>query len=216
MKLDNILTGPADLDEIRRYMGYYRIPGAARQPGESFEMDPENGFGDTNALIKRALSLTEGKLENTVLSDRYSLIIKGNDLEFGSCVFHSRDLARRLEGCEEIILFAATSGFALDRMIEKYKRTEPAVAYALSMVGTEHTEALCNGFCKRLEEEVREEALMPTMRYSPGYGDLPLSVQKDIFRQLDINKRIGVTLNESMLMTPVKTVTAIVGLKRKA
>ena len=216
MKLETIPTGPADRNEIRRYMGYYRIPGAENQPGESFEMDPDNGAADTDALIERALSIAAGALEDTVLSERYPLQVENGTVLFGSCSFESKDLARRLSGCSEVVLFAATSGFRLDRLIEKYKRTEPATAYALSMVGTEHTEALCDAFCRRLTEEVLTEGKEPVLRYSPGYGDLPLIVQKDIFRQLDITRRIGVTLNESMLMTPVKTVTAIVGLRRKA
>lgn len=216
MRIETIPTGPADRNEIRRYMGYYRLPGAADQPGKSFEMDPEHGYADTEALISRALFLSDGVLENTVLSERYPLKMEGQEIAFGECRFGSKDLAKRLEDCVEVVLFAATSGFPLDRLIEKYKRTEPATAYVLSMVGTEHTEALCNQFCRQLEREAGQESLEPVLRYSPGYGDLPLTVQKDIFRQLDITKRIGVTLNESMLMTPVKTVTAIVGLRRKA
>ena len=49
-------------------------------------------------------------------------------------------------------------------------------------------------------------------RFSPGYGDLPLSAQKNIFAVLDPERRIGLTLNSSLLMSPSKSVTAFVGL----
>ena len=49
-------------------------------------------------------------------------------------------------------------------------------------------------------------------RFSPGYGDLPLEMQRDIFRVLDCSRKIGLTLNESLLMSPSKSVTAIVGI----
>ena len=50
-------------------------------------------------------------------------------------------------------------------------------------------------------------------RFSPGYGDLPLEFQREIFRALDVPRRIGVSLGSSCLMSPSKSVTAIVGIK---
>ena len=49
-------------------------------------------------------------------------------------------------------------------------------------------------------------------RFSPGYGDLPLELQKDVFRVLDCPRKIGLSLNESLLMSPSKSVTAIIGI----
>ena len=49
-------------------------------------------------------------------------------------------------------------------------------------------------------------------RFSPGYGDLSLEMQRDIFRVLDCPRKIGLTLNESLLMSPSKSVTAIIGI----
>ena len=51
-----------------------------------------------------------------------------------------------------------------------------------------------------------------TERFSPGYGDLDMAVQKDLCLVLDTGRTIGVTLTESCMMVPVKSVTAIVGL----
>ena len=57
------------------------------------------------------------------------------------------------------------------------------------------------------------ETLRP--RYSPGYGDLPLAFQQDLFRALDCERRLGLTLTDSLLMVPSKSVTAIIGMKEK-
>ena len=62
--------------------------------------------------------------------------------------------------------------------------------------------------------EAAKEGFFLTPRFSPGYGDLPLEVQKDVFRILECGVRIGISLNESLLMTPSKSVTAIFGLRR--
>ena len=51
-------------------------------------------------------------------------------------------------------------------------------------------------------------------RVSPGYGDISLTMQKDIFAILDCERKIGITLNEDLLMSPSKSVTAIAGIKK--
>ena len=53
------------------------------------------------------------------------------------------------------------------------------------------------------------------VRFSPGYGDLPLSTQKDFIRILNTERLAGVTINENYLMNPRKTVTAVCGLKKE-
>ena len=76
-------------------------------------------------------------------------------------------------------------------------------------IGAERIETLCDAFCKDISSELGV-TLKP--RFSAGYGDLPLEAQKDIFRVLDCSKKIGLTLNDSLLMSPTKSVTAIVGI----
>ena len=49
-------------------------------------------------------------------------------------------------------------------------------------------------------------------RFSPGYGDLPLEVQKSVFAVLDCPRKIGLSLNDSLLMSPSKSVTAFAGI----
>lgn len=80
----------------------------------------------------------------------------------------------------------------------------------MQAIGAERIEALCDTFCKDMENDF---VLKP--RFSPGYGNLPLQIQKDIISVLDCPKQIGLTLNSSMLMSPTKSVTAITGIKNK-
>ena len=77
-------------------------------------------------------------------------------------------------------------------------------------LGAERIESLCDTFCNDMNNELGVR-LKP--RFSAGYGDLPLEVQKDIFRVLDCPRKIGLTLNDSLLMSPTKSVTAIVGIE---
>ena len=122
----------------------------------------------------------------------------------------SDDLRLCLSGCSRVIVFAATVGIGIDRLIMKYGKTSPAKALFMQAYGAERIESLCDEFCRDMKDTLRA-SLKP--RFSPGYGDLPLQVQSDIFRVLDCERKIGLTLNSSLLMSPTKSVTAIVGIK---
>ena len=128
--------------------------------------------------------------------------------------WQSRDLCRALQSCDAVILFAATLGIEIDRLITKYSRISPARALCLQAIGAERIESLCNLLCKTLKEEYAQRGFSLCPRFSPGYGDLSLCVQNDIFCLLDCTKRLGISLNESLLMSPSKSVTAIIGIKK--
>lgn len=123
--------------------------------------------------------------------------------------FSSRDLAKNLSGCGRVVLFAATVGTGLDRLLARYSVLSPARAVLLQALGAERVEALCDAFCSRLEAETGM-GLRP--RFSPGYGDLSLEAQTEIFALLQPMRHIGLSLTESLLMSPSKSVTAFVGL----
>ncbi len=117
----------------------------------------------------------------------------------------SKTLAHALDGCDGAIVFAATVGLQIDRLIARYTPVSPAKALIFQAIGAERIESLCDLFCSDMS------ALTP--RVSPGYGDLTLEVQKDIFALLDCPRKIGLTLNKSCLMSPSKSVTAIFGVR---
>ena len=137
-------------------------------------------------------------------------VINENDiLIIGGIKINSRDLMKKLSGCDKAIIFAATVGLDLDRLAARCSVVSPAKALCVSAIGNERVEALCDIFCDGLKE--RYIKIRP--RFSPGYGDLSLLLQKDIFSLLDCPKNIGAFLSDSMLITPAKSVTAIVGVE---
>ena len=117
-------------------------------------------------------------------------------------------LSKNLKDCSSVIVFAATIGVEIDRLIAKYGRISPSKALVIQAIGAERIEALCDEFCSDI---ANEKKMRLTPRFSPGYGDLPLNIQKNIFDVLDCSKRIGLTLNDSLIMSPSKSVTAFVG-----
>ena len=135
-------------------------------------------------------------------------------LDMGFATVISEKLAAHLDGCCEIILLAATVGIDFDRFIAKQGKISPTKALLLDGLGTERIEALCDLFCREEAERRAEAGEALTSRFSAGYGDLSLELQKSIFAALDCEKNIGLTLGDSLLMSPQKSVTAIIGIKK--
>lgn len=182
---------PVRMDEILRYA-------AAKGGGE-----------DVCALARECLAEAEKILSYHVCYGEFSVTRFESGLDLSFCKTDSVALAKALSGCDRVILFAATIGLEMDRLIARYSSLSPAKALMLQAVGAERIEALCDVFCRDISVEYQEK-IRP--RVSPGYGDIPLSMQKDIFAALDCSRKIGLSLNASLLMTPTKSVTALVGI----
>ncbi len=148
------------------------------------------------------------KLSYKVCYIELGVKMDGEICDFGFFSVKSRDLSKNLCGCKRAILFSATIGIEIDRLIAKYGRISPTKALMFQAIGAERIEALCDAFCKEIEKE-KDVSLKP--RFSPGYGDLGLLVQKEVSAVLKLSKNIGVTLNDSLLLSPSKSVTAFAG-----
>lgn len=167
---------------------------------------------ELTALLEEALAEVTPLLSGKVCWAEYPLQQQGDMLDLGFTRTQSTALQRNLAGCQQIVVFAATLGLGFDRLLARYGKLSPAKALLLQAIGAERIEGLCDVFCDKIHAEAREIGLSPAPRFSPGYGDFPLSVQADIFRALDCPRKIGLTLNGSLLMSPSKSVTAILGL----
>lgn len=177
-------------------------------------MSSQGGGDEILGLIDECLAEVREMLQYKVCYAILTAKTGSNIISLSCGQIASRNLAKNLSGCDKAIIFAATIGIGIDRLISKYSRLSPAKALCLQAIGAERVEALCNDFCEKMESEFqgKGESLRP--RFSPGYGDLPLETQKMIFSLLDCPKRIGVTLGDTLLMSPSKSVTAFIGITR--
>ncbi len=186
---------PAFCDrEILRYMG----------------MRNENA--EINALLNECLTECKDIFAPAVCFRCFDIHIEKSIVDFGNFRFESKDLAKCLRGCRRAVIFVATAGFEIDRLIKKYATLSPARALSLSAIGSERIECVCDAFCDMLKKTYG--ALRP--RFSAGYGDLSLEAQGEIFRHLDATRHTGVTLSDTYLMAPTKSVSAIVGIDEAA
>ncbi len=188
-----------DQKEVLRYLGY------------------GNNEADSNVIsaINKCIAEIRPSLHCKACYDRFELSANADgSLNLGFVESHSKNLSKNLKGCEKIILFTATIGIETDRIIGKYSAVSPFNAVVAQATGTAAIEAWCDILCKRFEETELHNGNYLRPRFSPGYGDFPLAVQKRIFEVLDCSRKIGVTLTDSLLMMPSKSVSAIIGISK--
>jgi len=168
---------------------------------------------EPNTQVENLVSkcLEEINLTYKVCYRKFAIKHARNSLDLSFCTTESKALQKLFENCDSIVLFAATVGIDIDRLIIKNSKTDPAKALIFQAIGTERVEGLCDVFEADLK---REFGYSLTPRFSPGYSDVSLEMQADVFKALDCFKNIGITLNDSLLMTPTKSVTAILGVQR--
>ena len=186
-------------------------PAPVLSTGEVLRYAKAKPTPECEALLDSVIKEAEGIFTYKVA---YALLdVKRTEcgIDFGAFSTESKALIKNLGNSPRVIVFGATVGLNLDRLVAKYSRLSPARALMMNALGAERIEALCDEFTRDMEKEYGAE-LCP--RFSPGYADLPLAVQKDIFNLLDLPKRIGITLTDTMLMSPTKSVTAFIGMRK--
>lgn len=132
------------------------------------------------------------------------------EIDLGFKKIGCASLTKNLSGCKSAYIFAATTGIAAHRLIERNSVISPLRGMVTDCVGSAAIEAFCNKINLSFDNC---ECLRP--RFSPGYGDMPLECQTDIIEFLQTGKNIGMNLTESLMMVPVKSVTAIIGISKE-
>ncbi len=159
-----------------------------------------------NYRMDRLMDECESKILESA-SPKYLYIekdIKDFDL------WQGKDIKNHLAGCEKVIVMCATVGAEVDRLIRINQISDMAKAVVLDSFASVAVEQVCSKFDDVIAEKYK--GYYQTFRFSPGYGDYPIELQKSIISMLDAPRKIGLTVNENCLLIPTKSVTAVMGL----
>ena len=190
-----------DFKEVARYLGYRR----ATPPD-----------ADVSTLMEKAAQEMQAVMKAQAVFEIFDLTIKSSAstdcrVSFADVTLHSRDLGVNLKDCSQVALLAATIGPQVDALIRRYSSLDPVYASILQATGAMFIEEVVDLVNDEIKKIAASQGLKTKPRYSPGFGDVPLEVQKDFFRLLPCT-RIGLTLMDTLIMAPEKSVTAFVGL----
>lgn len=187
-----------DRREIARYLGYRRA--------------------EPDAAVRKEIDDCVRQLQQKVtprfIYKKYPLSIAGETIpviKAAGLEIRSRNLARNLRGCTMLYFMAATLGPAPDRLVQRASVTAMSRALIYQAAEAAMIETWCDEVCRIIAADAKKDNLYCRPRFSPGYGDVPLDLQKEFERILHMSKEIGVCLTDTLLMTPSKSVTAFIG-----
>ena len=169
---------------------------------------------NTKVLIDQCKQELEQAASPRVTWREYSLSIQDHVIDMTCFQTRSKSLERNLKDCEQILLFAATLGSQVDVLLHRYNMIQMSKAVVMQAASVAMLETFCDEENQKLKEAYQEKGWYLRPRFSPGYGDFSLECQRQIAPALELSKRIGVTLTDSLLMAPSKSVTAVIGLSR--
>ncbi len=143
----------------------------------------------------------------------FDVLFKDNDrMEMGMLAVTSRDLRKNLTGCERVIVLGATLGAGVDLLMRRYSLTDMARAVVVQACAAALLEEYLDEWQEEIRHQMSAQGFYLRPRFSPGYGDFSVSHQEMILRMLDAPKRIGLSMTDGNMLTPTKSVTALIGL----
>lgn len=183
--------------EVFRYLGYRGV-------------DPSD---EVNALVETCVAHLQEVAEPRTVCRCFPLKqVDDGTVQFAEIVVKSQSLSRNLQNCHEVCILAATIGPGVDRLIRQAEVRRMSEAVIYQAAGAAMVEELCDRLNAEICQSAKSRGLACRPRFSPGYGDFSLEHQRDFVRVLNTPKNLGVCLLDSLLMTPSKSVTAVVGL----
>lgn len=194
-----------DMPELFRYAG--------------FSKQKLSEISDTQmeTLGKEAAAEVSAAMNCRAVYTKFPLQLTADEeIIFADRKIKSHNLAVNLKNCHSLVLFAATLGPSVDKLIQKTSRINAAKAVMLQAAGAMYIERYCDLLQDFFREEEAKENNELKPRFSPGFGDVPLDVQKIFFEILQCQKNLALTLNDSLIMSPEKSVTAFIGIYKKS
>ena len=196
MDINNVVL---DKTEIRRYSG----------DREKFKIIPE-----LEEKIDSLIEEVKSKARVKYVYEIFDIKLEDEKINFANVSFISKQLAKNLNGCHKVILLAITLGNEVDLLIRRYSSLDSTSMVFLQAIAAEYLEKCIDEIEKEVVEN-SDEKLYVKPRFSPGYGDLNISYQKDFVTLLNTPKKIGLSLTNAGMLTPTKSVTAIIGLTKE-
>ena len=185
--------------EILHFLGWHGTP-------------VEPGLMET---IKRFKKESLSQIEPRAVVRPFALLPNG-ELENTSFRPQGKDVPTMLATCQKAVLLAATLGASSERLLLREQTKDAADALILDAVLSAAIEAVCDQLEAQWRDRLAKNGLLLTDRFSPGYGDMPIAQSKEICEVLNTGRAIGLTVSQSGILMPRKSVTAIMGISNTA
>lgn len=165
-----------------------------------------------DAQSKQQLEKAMQKISEIATHQYHFIILEKEDCLIQQMCQQSKTFRQHIKECHHIIMIGVTIGIQVDRLLKRLQSQNMSDALWHNAVANAYVEALCDDINEQLKQYYVKQNQYLTDRFSCGYADLSLTWQKDIIQRLDASKKIGLFVNEAMLLQPEKSVTAMIGI----
>lgn len=198
---ENIISSVSvDKSEVLRYLGH-----------NGQEIDNDLNF-KINQCIKETKNEIDTKYVYQIYDIKNDLNLNTVQFENTNLILKSKDISELLRDCDKCVLMCATLGFNIEKNIRRYSYNNLTKGIIIDACATTSIEEVCDLVQDSILDKVAKDGKSLTMRYSPGYGDLDISANRDILNVLDAHRKIGVTVTNTGIMIPRKSVVALIGI----
>lgn len=191
---------PLNKKEVLRYLGYKR----------NQELTAEMSQLIDEVMVEvQAISQPRYyyQFHELAVQSEKAIQVVGTDL-----ILRGKAIGKHLQKAQKVALLGATLGIGVEQQIRRYEITDLTRSLILDACCVELIEKICDLAECDIIDQVAEAGLTLNRRFSPGYGDLPLATQRDFLKVIKGDTNLGITLTQTDLMIPRKSVTAIIGL----
>ncbi len=194
-----------DKKEVLRYLQYKN-----QNLSNNINEEIDNCINRTKEIINPRYVFRTYFIEKQDINNKKIVYLKDSNIKF-----ESEDIYKLFDKCDECILISATLGLEIEKEIRKLTYTNLSKGLIIDACATTAIEEVCDILQDNIERELLKENKHITMRYSPGYGDLSIEKNVDIINILNSQKEIGLTVTDSGIMIPRKSVVALIGVSKK-
>ena len=166
--------------------------------------------------VQQSFSFLKKIVKPRIVFGRFFIDRKSeNVIEVEGAYFESEDIVRLTSRSDECYLLAATLGHEVDKQILIAQKKNMLEGLALDACASVEIDCFIDSYIEKNIKPCLDGGEFLTSRFSPGYGDLSMNATEDIIRILRATEKTGLSVTRSMMMTPIKSVTAIIGLARR-
>lgn len=185
-------------EEVYRYLGYKgNIP-----EDTTLKVIDEA----TSLLQEKSTPKTEYKIFDITQT------LDGYQVEGTTLVLTGKNISQMLKESKRVILMAVTLGLEVENISRMMQIKDLSHGVTFDACASSMVEDLCNQLEAHIKIDIDKEGKHLTDRFSPGYGDLPITIQPTICNVLNTSKTMGLNVTSSGIMIPRKSITAIIGI----
>lgn len=131
----------------------------------------------------------------------------------GGTLLAGRQICGYLKESTKVALFLCTAGSIFTEQTHLYQQQGDFLeAYIVDAIGSITVEKAMDDIQSHLSNEMKLQGFNISNRYSPGYCNWALTSQNELFRIIGDDNNLGITLSESCLMQPIKSISGIIGI----